>query len=139
MGALSGLISSAGDAFDKNITNDEERMLAQAELNKIKLEAARLFYEQQSKILQLQADVLKSEIVTGQWWQKLPRPLFAYLCIFIILNNYFIGPAVQTYFHVVYPHVVLPTELWNLMTVAIGSYFITRGAAKMQAAKGVNK
>lgn len=136
-GALEGIIKSAGDSIDKIFTSDEERLEARNVLEKIIYDTKKLVSDYDLKFADMQTKILTSENQFGTDWQKNVRPTFAYLCIFLIFNNYILSPYVNTYTPWVYPVVIIPDKLWDLITLCMSFYYLSRGYEKGEWIKKV--
>ena len=84
-----------------------------------------------SKILDVTIELSKTQsniIMTemnGNWMQRSWRPILMFICIIIIAWNYMIVPVAGL------PPMVLPKELWTLLTVGTGGYIALRSGEKI--------
>ncbi len=133
------LISSAmqpiSGIINKLITKKEDRMLAEAEILKIKNELEAKILDNQNSVLTAQKDIILAE-TKGRAIQRNWRPALMWVIILIIANNYLIAPIVNnilTVFDIklVLPLLELPDKLFNLMTVGLGGYVVGRSAEKI--------
>ena len=120
----SNLVDSIGEAFDKNFTNEEERIKAKTEL----LAMANDFI---LKVSQVKADVLKVEL-SGNWLQRSWRPIIMLSFGFIVIYRYFIAPTFNL------PMAELPENFWNLLELGLGGYVIGRSAEKILSGSSIN-
>jgi len=121
--ALSALIKPVFSVIDKYIDNETERERLKAKI--------------QEQLLRNNAAELKaaSEIITAEargesWLQRNWRPILMLTIVAIVANNYLLAPYVQA-FGGVAVNLDLPPELFNLMTVGVGGYVVSRGAEKV--------
>lgn len=115
------LVSSIGDAFDKNFTNEEERINAKAKL----IQASN---DLLLKIASLQSELIRTE-ATGNKLQRSWRPIVMLCFAFIVIYAFFIQPAFL-------PNAVpirkeLPDQFWTLLSIGIGGYVIGRSGEKI--------
>jgi uncharacterized membrane protein (DUF106 family) len=115
------LITSVGDAFDKNFTSEEER-LAQKNLL---LEKANDLLE---KLQNAQKEIIMSES-TGNWLQRSWRPIVMLMFSFIVVYTYFLQPAFFP--NAIKINEILPERFWNLLELGMGGYVIGRSAEKI--------
>ena len=120
----SNLVDSIGEAFDKNFTNEEERIKAKTEL----LAMANDFI---LKVAEVKADVLKVEL-SGNWLQRSWRPIIMLSFGFIVIYRYFVAPTFSL------PMAELPENFWNLLELGLGGYVIGRSAEKILSGSSIN-
>ena len=119
--AASKLAKNIGDAFDKNFTSKEERLVQK---NKLLAEANSLV----SNVLDAQKEILKTE-TTGNWLQRSWRPIVMLCFAFIVMYAFFMQPAF-------FPNATnvseqLPEDFWGLLKIGMGGYVIGRSAEKV--------
>ena len=118
------LVDSIGNAFDKNFTNEEERIKAKTEL----LAMVNDFI---LKVAEVKAEVLKVEL-SGNWLQRSWRPIIMLSFGFIVIYRYFIAPTFNL------PLAELPTNFWDLLELGLGGYVIGRSAEKILQGSSIN-
>ena len=119
--AASKLAKNIGDAFDKNFTSKEEKLVQK---NKLLAEANSLV----SAVLDAQKEILKSE-TTGNWLQRSWRPIVMLCFAFIVMYSFFLQPAFFP--NAVDVHEQLPEDFWSLLKIGMGGYVIGRSAEKV--------
>ncbi len=127
-GSADQLVDSIGEAFDKNFTNQEERIEAKG---KILNQVTDLI----GKIQEYQAQIIQAE-ASGNRLQRNWRPLVMLAFAFIVVYSYFIQPA----FFPEATHIseVLPDDFWELLKIGLGGYVIGRSAEKIAESVGAN-
>lgn len=117
-GWLTGdIFKKAGDALDKIITSDEERLEARRALQEVLVNEA-------LKSQEIQADIINAE-AKGNFLQRSWRPILMLCFGFVVLYSKFIAPAFNL------PNSELEPEFWELLTLGIGGYVISRSAEKI--------
>jgi len=81
------------------------------------------------ELTKVQSNVVIAEIQGQSWLQRNWRPILMFLCIIIIGWNYIIVPIIG---HGLKP-MVLPKELWTLLTIGVGGYVGGRTVEKIVA------
>jgi len=120
LSAISGILKPASDIVDKLITNDEERGLVKAELDKISnaLLGQVLTYEQ--TLLQTQANVIKAEANGQSWLQRSWRPITMLTFLVLIVCDSFGILQFR-----------LSDKAWDLLQLGMGGYVVGRSAEKV--------
>jgi len=111
--AIKDVVSSVGDALDKNITSKEEKLKAKTEITGIVTEFA-------TTTIDAQKEVVLAE-VQGNWLQRSWRPTLMLI---------FAGVVVVSTFYDVHLNEV-PTEFWGLLKIGIGGYIGGRSLEKV--------
>lgn len=80
----------------------------------------------------LRGEIVLAEANSQNWVTSSWRPLLMLVAIAIIAVNYLVFPLVA----IVYPEIsehtlVLPDQLWNLLTLGVGGYIVGRSGEKM--------
>lgn len=117
------LMPLAEKVFDRVLPDTEARDAAKRELTMELMRNAKDLEEAAASIIRSEA---KSEhTITATW-----RPILMLVITAIIANNFILAPylAAFTGTSIVLP---LPDELWNLLTVGVGGYIVSRGAEKV--------
>ena len=76
------------------------------------------------ELAKIQSNVVVTEM-QGNWLQRSWRPILMLLCIIIIAWNYMFVPI----FHL--PQMILPKELWTLLTIGVSGYIVGRSGEKI--------
>ena len=76
------------------------------------------------ELAKIQSNVVNTEM-QGNWLQRSWRPILMLLCIIIIAWNYMFVPI----FHL--PQMILPKELWTLLTIGVSGYIVGRSGEKI--------
>lgn len=111
------IFSKAGDAIDKIVTSDEERLELRNKLQQVLINEAL-----QSQ--QIQADIINAE-AKGNFLQRSWRPILMLGFGFVVLYSKFIAPAFNL------PNTELEPDFWELLRLGIGGYVIGRSAEKI--------
>ena len=128
-GLVKGIFKPACDLIDNLHVSDEERLEAQAKLDKIQLDATDKFIGFFTKVLEAQSAIIQTEM-KGNWLQKSWRPLLMLIIITIIFNNYLFMPYITAFtgWELV---LELPNQMWNLLTAGVSGYVVGRSAEKV--------
>lgn len=112
-------IEKVGDAFDKNITSKEEVLDILKDLKSTAIEAEK--------------EVLLAEM-RGTRAQRNWRPYLMYSFGFIIFYSLLIAPLFDHFWGV--PQPVVPSDIWDILSISISGYIIGRSAEKTLPALG---
>ena len=112
---------------DKSIPDKD---LAAKMKQEIELLVTQLDYNSLDKEIQAKADVLIAEIKGQSALQRNWRPILMLTIVAIVANNYLLYPYL-TLFGFKATTLILPTELWNLMTLGVGGYILGRSGEKI--------
>jgi hypothetical protein len=124
--------------IDNTTTSQEEKMLAQAKLDRIKAEIIAREADTFDKLVAHQADIIVAE-AKGGFLQRTWRPVLMYVIILIIANNFLIAPYLSPHFP---NHVMvldLPDKLYTLLIIGVGGYIGGRTWEKKTQADKANK
>lgn len=82
--------------------------------------------EYETKIIELQSNVIVAEaesehIITSTW-----RPITMLVFVFIIANNYILVPYLNILFSIEIPALELTQNMWDLLKLGIGGYIAGR-------------
>ena len=94
----------------------------QLEMNKELNEYSKTIIEEQSKIIQAEAN-------GDGWFQRNWRPITMLTFVFIIANNYIFYPYI-TLFGGKAIALTLPPDMWNLLKLGLGGYVVGRSVEK---------
>ena len=120
----SGLVGKIGEAIDRNITSEEERI-------KLKAEFAKINSDFQINAANIQAELIKAEM-SGNRLQRSWRPVLFLSFGAIVCYEYFFA----TVFNL--PKANLPSDFWDLLCLGIGGGVIGRTAEKISASVSEN-
>lgn len=121
---ISALITAASAAFGKVKELISEKMPDTDLANEITKEIDEIFLEFQTKLLDVQQNIIITEM-QGNWLQRSWRPILMLTIVAIVFNNYLLSPYIQMIFGTSL-QLELPARLWDLMTVGVGGYVIGR-------------
>ena len=102
------LVTSVGDAIDKNVTSKEEKLTLRNELSKILLDF-------NSTIVSAQKEIIVAE-ATGNKLQRIWRPLVMLVFAGIVVLATFVDVRLDE----------VPEDFWNLLKIGIGGYVAGR-------------
>ena len=120
-GAATELVDATGNALDKLITNEPERLAARKEISEVILSKL-------NELASYQRDVLNTEL-QGTKLQRNWRPLVMLAFAFIIVFHYFLQPVLGFWFAM--PTIELPERFWGLLELGLGGYVIGRSIEKV--------
>jgi len=124
LGEVGGIFTSIREAITGEKIQDPTKILEQV----ARLEQE--FLKTQGRIIEAEA---KSEHMLTSTW----RPITMLTFVFIIANNYIIAPYASALFGTDIPTLELTKDMWDLVTVGLGGYVVSRGAEKVaQSWKG---
>ena len=116
--AAGSLVKNIGDAFDSNLTTQEEKIEAKTKLLN---EANSLT----SLLIESQKEILTAEM-QGNWLQRSWRPITMLCFTLVVIYAYFLQPAFFP--NAVNVYKVLPGDFWGLLSIGMGGYVIGRSA-----------
>jgi hypothetical protein len=116
-GGIKDAVDSVGDAVDKIVTNDGERMEVKKELTEVVTSFAQ-------NLSSYSAEVLKTEM-SGNWLQRSWRPIVMLAFAFIVCYEFFPSPVFG------FPGTELPEQFWSLLEIGMGGYVIGRTVEKV--------
>lgn len=111
---ISSVVDSVGKVIDKLTTTDDER-------NQAKLQATELINKSVSELLNLQTEVLKTEM-QGNWLQRSWRPIM--MLSFIIF-------LASTWFGFTHLPDSLNNQMFDLVKIGMGGYVVGRSVEKV--------
>lgn len=80
----------------------------------------------------LRGQIVLAEAKSQNWLTSSWRPLLMLIAIAIIAMNYLVFPLIGIFYPQIADHVlVLPDQLWNLLTLGVGGYIVGRSGEKM--------
>ena len=124
-GPIGNLIGSVGSVIDNLHTSDEEKLAAKHKLQLIELDFQRVALEAETKFVEAQRDVLKTEISSKHWLAANWRPILMLVFTYIIFHNYVLVPI----FGLVAAEI--PADMWTLLKIGVGGYIVGRSAEKI--------
>ena len=119
------IVKSVGDAFDQNLTSEEERLAK-------KNEVVKYLQDSLNDLREMQADIIKAE-ATGNWLQRSWRPVVMLCFAFIVMYN----EAISLMFSL--PRTELSTDFWGLLKVGVGGYVFGRSAEKIASTTNIKE
>lgn len=122
-----------GVVDELDISGDKKAELHK-ELAQLQQEAKKEANRHEEEIKSLQRDVLLAEIQGDSWLQRNWRPIFMFVLIAIVANNFLIAPYADAMFGSSVM-LELPSHLWTLITTAMGGYI---GLRTFEKHKGVS-
>jgi hypothetical protein len=122
--ALSGI----GKIVDELKTTDEERSKAKAAILKVENDLSAKVLEYEANLANAQRDVLVAE-AKGSFLASNWRPILMLVITGILAHKYLLFPYLARMFDV--PDLLLPPELFTLLTVGVGGYIVGRSGEKM--------
>lgn len=120
-GAATELVDATGNALDKLITSEPERLEARKAISEVILKNL-------GELASYQRDVLNTEL-QGTKLQRNWRPLVMLAFAFIIVFHYFLQPVLG--FWLPMPTIELPERFWGLLELGLGGYVIGRSIEKV--------
>jgi hypothetical protein len=131
---ISGIFKPAADLVDELHTSGEEKL----ELENKKLEIKKQIQEiqakvtselidYQSKLDNLQADVVKAEASSSSWLARNWRPITMLVFVALVVGRYlgWISPSNEDAFQGV------ESQIFNLIQIGLGGYVVGRSAEKI--------
>jgi len=116
---LDGIIQRIGEAIDRNVTTDAERLELMNELNRMQLELSSKVLEANLELQKQRASLIKAEAEGGSWLQRNWRPITALTFLVLIVLH-----------HLGLLQIEITNEMWDLLQVMIGGYVVSRGIEK---------
>lgn len=110
---------------DELHTSEEEKMKIKQALLSVQEEMVRVALQYETRLMEIQGEVMKADLVSGLWIQKAWRPITMLTFLFIIVYAYFLSPLFDL------KQVVIPDEMWTLFQVGFGGYIVGRSAEKI--------
>ena len=114
-----------GDVLKKVIPDTDKR-------DEIEREIKLGLLEHTDSLEKMRGEIVLAEAKSGNWLTSSWRPLLMMVAILIIAFNYLVFPIIGIF----YPEInnttlVLPDQLWNLLTLGVGGYIVGRSGEKM--------
>lgn len=116
---LDGIIQRIGEAIDRNVTTDAERLELMNELSRMQLELSSNVLEANLELQKQRAGLIKAEAEGGSWLQRNWRPITALTFLVLIVLH-----------HLGLLQIEITNEMWDLLQVMIGGYVVSRGIEK---------
>lgn len=121
---VGGIFTSIREAITGKKIEDPTQILEQV---------ARL----EQEFLKTQGRIIEAEAKSEHWLTSTWRPITMLTFVFIIANNYIFAPYAGALFGTDIPTLELTKDMWDLVTVGLGGYVVSRGAEKVaQSWKG---
>jgi len=122
---ISSIFQPAVDLIDELHTSDEEKGELRNRLVAMQNEFSSKVLDYETKLMEAQASVIKSEAQGHSWLQRNWRPILMLTIVFIIANNYILFPYVELFGHKAV-QLDLPDHMWSLMKIGVGGYILGR-------------
>lgn len=114
-----------GDVLKKVIPDSDKRTEVEREI-KLGL------LEHTDSIEKIRGEIVLAEAKSQHWLTAVWRPLLMLVAITIIAMNYLFFPIIGIFYPEVLDNtLVLPDQLWNLLTLGVGGYIVGRSGEKM--------
>lgn len=124
LSAIKGLIDSFGDAVDKNVTSDEERMILRNQLAELESSLHMKMTEFQEKMNQGQVEINKVEASSSSFFKSGWRPAVGWIGVFGLFYQFIGFPILLWYVEIsnieVNPPVIDDAGLMSLVTAMLG-------------------
>ena len=120
---LGKLFPIIDDVLDRLIPNEAER-------DKIRAEMAANILKSEDALVKAQAEIISAEAGSKHELAAIWRPVLMLTFVAIIANNYILAPYLFAIFGA---NVILdlPPQMWQLMSIGVGGYIVSRGAEKV--------
>tara|TARA_Y100000310_G_C20364264_1_gene660430 strand:- start:232 stop:702 length:471 start_codon:yes stop_codon:yes gene_type:complete len=128
--ALESLVGAGVEVFDDLHTSEEEKATAKLRLEKVLTARMISINEAVEARLAMVADIIKSEMASGDNYTKRARPTLVYFGMLVIFFNYCLVPAVQAIGGGVVEPFVLPMEFWIAWGGTVGIWSAGRTAER---------
>lgn len=127
-------IPVVGKIIEKIVGVVDQHVEDKDQANKIKadmaLQAMSMDHNEVQTLVQEQASIIKAEATGHSWLQRNWRPMLMLIIMIIIANNYIFFPYASL-FTTKAIMLVLPDQLWNLITIGVGGYVVGRSGEKI--------
>lgn len=116
---LSRIFDSIGEAIDRNVTTDAERLELRLQAERLRIQLAEQVLSAEIEMMSKRASIIESEAKGESWLQRSWRPITAltFLCLIVLHHLGFLDIAITD-------------QMWDLLQVMIGGYVISRGIEK---------
>lgn len=114
-----------GDVLKRVIPDTDKR-------DEIEREIKLGLLEHTDSIEKIRGQIVLEEAKSQHWLTSTWRPLLMLVAIAIIAMNYLVFPIVAIFYPALQEtQLVLPDQLWNLLTLGVGGYIVGRSGEKM--------
>jgi len=120
------LFASVGDAIDRNVTSDEERLQQKSALAAQQAVILDAIFGMQEKYLAAQQTVLKAELEHGNWLAKSWRPM-----TMLSFMGFVVWFGIGTAFEIPVPSESFINSMMGLIKLGMGGYIIGRSGEKI--------
>jgi hypothetical protein len=128
-GQINDLVKGAFGLVDDLHHSGEEKAAMKQKLMELQLSMQRFALEQETKVLEAQASIVKAEAKGDSWLQRNWRPLLMLSFTLILVNNFIILPYVPEA-----QPLEFPAGFWSLLTIGVGGYVGLRSWEKVKNA-----
>lgn len=120
---LGGLVKPVTGLIDELHTSDEEKMKLNNKMMVLQNEISTQVFSYETKLMQIQGDVIKAEATGGSWLQRNWRPITMLTFLVLVVCDSFGWLEFR-----------LSAEAWTLLKIGLGGYVIGRSAEKIAPA-----
>ncbi len=120
---VGNIFRPAADLVDNLHTSGEEKMKMRNELSQIQNEFAGKVLDYETKLMEAQSSIIKSEAQGKSWLQRNWRPITMLTFLILVVCDCF---GVLTF--------RLAKEAWTLLQIGLGGYVVGRSAEKIAPA-----
>jgi hypothetical protein len=114
-----------GDVLKRVVPDSDKR-------DEIEREIKLGLLEHTDSLEKLRGQIVLSEAKSQHFLTSTWRPLLMMVAITIIALNYLFFPIIAIFYPEISNHtLVLPEQLWNLLTMGVGGYIVGRSGEKM--------
>jgi len=121
--AISSLLKPVHEIIDEVHTSEEEKLAAKQKLFESQIQLYQIGLEQETRRMELQADIVKEEARGHSALQRNWRPILMLCFTAILANNYIILPYCKDLGAV---PLEFPGGFWALLTTGVGGYIAAR-------------
>ena len=133
---LGDIVNAVTSVIDDVITNDEERMRAKAELEKV-LQARHLkVLENAAATTEAQRDIVVAELQQDDLYTKRARPTVIYGGLVTLFLNEVLLPWLAHFTATAIPTINLPSEFWWAWGGVVATYAVGRTMEKRSRLNG---
>ncbi len=117
---ISNIFKPAVDLIDELHTSDEEKLQMQSILKKVENDFNSKILEYESRLMEAQASIIRSESGGQSWLQRNWRPIVMLSFLLLVICDSFGLLAFR-----------LADQAWTLLQIGLGGYVIGRSAEKI--------
>ncbi len=117
---ISNIFKPAVDLIDELHTSDEEKLQMQSILKKVENDFNSKILEYESRLMEAQSSIIRSEADGQSWLQRSWRPIVMLSFLLLVICDSFGLLAFR-----------LADQAWTLLQIGLGGYVIGRSAEKI--------